>query len=341
MEAGYDYLLLRSKIERHLIRSSAILLLIIGGILLSAGVGYFVYAEVARAGLDKYNYVAATSQGATAGAVTSSNPSSEGQTLADIFPVVPSAPSVSNISEGEPATDPNAIIPTSESGIQTDLVVDIPLFQVVETTELTIAPSAIPAQQLYPGEVMKARYWSNPLEYEPASYVETALIQGFKPIDPLAAPAPGTLPAPSRIIIPSINVDSDVAGLGIRDLGDSRAYETPKHVVGHIPTTANPGERGSTWLFGHLESPIAGEGNVFYDLPKIPDLLRKGEDVFVIVENGKGSFLYKVTETRVVHEDDLKLFDSGSADVHLVACVPRFVYDHRLVVTGELMGAKT
>ncbi len=341
MEAGYDYLLLRSKLERHLIRSSAVLLLIIGGILLSAGVGYFVYAEVARSGLDKYNYVAATSQGATAGAATASNPSSEGQTSADIFSVVPSAPSVSNISQGEPAIDPNTISSTSESGIQTNLVVDVPLFPVAEVTELTIAPPAIPAQQLYPGEVMKARYWSNPLEYEPASYVETALIQGFKPIDPLAAPAPGTLPAPSRIIIPSINVDSDVAGLAIRDLGDSRAYETPKHVVGHIPTTANPGEKGSTWLFGHLESPIAGEGNVFYDLPKIPDLLRKGEDVFVIVENGKGSFLYKVQETRVVHEDDLKLFDSGSADVHLVVCVPRFVYDHRLVVTGELVGAKT
>ena len=160
--------------------------------------------------------------------------------MADIFPVVPSAPSVSNISQGEPAIDPNTTSSTSESGIQTNLVVDVPLFPVAEVTELTIAPSAIPAQQLYPGEVMKARYWSNPLEYEPASYVETALIQGFKPIDPLAVTAPGTLPAPSRIIIPSINVDSDVAGLAIRDLGDSRAYETPKHVVGHIPTTANP-----------------------------------------------------------------------------------------------------
>jgi hypothetical protein len=218
---------------------------------------------------------------------------------------------------------------------------------------IQLSPSAIASQQLYPGTEIRATYWSNPLEYEPASYVESSLIQGFRPIDSRLFASPGTLSAPTRIIIPQpIEVDSDVAGLQVMDLGDSRAYETPKHVVGHIPESANPGERGSLWLFGHLESPLAGEGNVFYNLPKIPDLLRKGEDVYTIVESGSVSYLYKITESFVVHQDDLKLdyehlrglkpdyahLDPNGANIHLVACVPRFVYDSRLVVSGVLVG---
>ena len=221
---------------------------------------------------------------------------------------------------------------------------------------IQLSHSTIAAQQLYPGTEIRATYWSNPLEYEPAPYIESSLIKGFKPIDSSLFASLGTLPAPTRIIIPEpIAVDSDVAGLEIMDLGDSRAYETPKHIVGHIPTSANPGEGGSLWLFGHLESPISGEGNVFYNLPKIPDLLRRGEDVYTIVESGAVSYLYRITESFVVHQDDLKLdyeylkslkpdyarLNPAGANIHLVVCVPRFVYDSRLVVSGELVGIRS
>ena len=164
------------------------------------------------------------------------------------------------------------------------------------------------------------------------------LIQGFKPIDTSLVAPLGTLSAPTRIIVPSIGVDSEVAGLQVLDLGDSRAYETPKNLVGHIPQSANPGEGGSGWFFGHLESPIAGEGNVFYNLPQIPDLLRQGQEVYAIVENGKTSYLYQITETKVVHQNDMQLYDVGDPNIHLVVCVPKLVYDHRLIVTGKLVG---
>ena len=218
-----------------------------------------------------------------------------------------------------------------------------------------ISASAIASQQLYPGEAMKASYWSNPLEYEPPSYIESSIVQSFRPVDARNGALPGTLPAPTHITVPSIGVNSDVAGLRIVNLGDSRAYETPKHIVGHIPQSNNPGESGSVWLFGHLESPILGEGNVFYSLPQIPDLLRKGQDVYTIVESGETSYLYKITEAFVVDQDQLKLdyaylkelkpqyahLDPGNANIHLVACVPRFVYDSRLVVSGELVGIRS
>ena len=216
----------------------------------------------------------------------------------------------------------------------------IPLPQSPLLTDIVpqIAQSAIGAQQLYPGESLKAAYWGNPLEYEPPSAIQVSLIEGFSPVQPHNAPFLGSLPAPTRVLVPSVGVDSAVRALAIRDLGDSRAYETPKHVVGHIPNSANPGENGGVWLFGHLESLIAGEGNVFHSLPNIPDLLRKGEEVYTIVENGEGAYLYRIIETKVVHQDDMRVSDTGEATLSLVVCVPRFVYDHRLIDTGELVG---
>ena len=148
-----------------------------------------------------------------------------------------------------------------------------------------------------------------------------------------------------RIQIPMLRVDSDVSDLAILDLGDNRAYETPDNTVGHIPGTSDPGERGNGWFFGHLESPIRGEGNIFHRLPEIPGLLRNyvetGEDpVYISLTSADGEYLYVVTATQVVPQHDLRLYDSDAATVTLVTCVPRLIYDHRLLVTARLVGIR-
>ena len=85
-------------------------------------------------------------------------------------------------------------------------------------------------------------------------------------------PTGGLAPA-TRIRIPVVGIDSEIQELGIIETDDSRAWETPKHVVGHIPTSAVPGGEGQGWYFGHLESPIRGEGNVFRKLPELAELV--------------------------------------------------------------------
>ena len=121
-------------------------------------------------------------------------------------------------------------------------------------------------------------------------------------------------------------------------MGDSQAYETPKFTIGHIPETVHPGELGASWFFGHLESPLRNEGAVFFRLPEIPELLRRGEDVHIIVESASGLYLYQVTSTKVFHQRETNLFKTVSSTVQLVTCVPKLVYDHRLVVSGQLVG---
>ena len=114
-------------------------------------------------------------------------------------------------------------------------------------------------------------------------------------------------------------------------------WETPKGVVGHIPTTAMPGEMGQGWYFGHLESPIRGEGNVFKDLPKIPGLLRKGDTVDIFLAVADRVFKYQVYKTDWLNEEDLSITNSGQHDITLVTCFPRFHYDKRLLVTAALI----
>ena len=196
---------------------------------------------------------------------------------------------------------------------------------------------------IYPAYQMHPKYWHQPLwaGTDPYSHEEIGLPVGYRPMAGIGAEVVEAGRAPARrISIPAIGVDSSVQELAIVALGDSRAYETPKNTVGHIPQTPNPGESGNAWFFGHLESPIKGEGSVFRRLPELSQYLKNGDPVYVTIESEGGEYLYQVTSTRVVHQNELKLYDSDNALITLVACVPRLVYDHRILVTAELVGIK-
>ena len=308
-------------------RTLGIAMVIAGAILLTFVSGYYAYTASARSQLEELNFVVSQPTQAALAVLPGS-----------------SQPTVAN--------PPERIAIPSES--------DKPINSVdVEESAKPLIP-AIPANQqvsgrpaegysaLYPAIYIHPKFWAQPLwaggepyAYNPAN-PDTTLPDGFRAVsamDDALRRGDGSLT--SRITIPLIDVDSEIQELDILNLGDSRAYETPKHLVGHIPQSPNPGELGNAWYFGHLESPIKGEGNVFHRLPEIPDLLRDGDDVFVELENVDGRiYLYKTTRTEVMHEDELELYGSDTAQLTLVACVPRLVYDHRIVVTAELVGIK-
>ncbi len=149
--------------------------------------------------------------------------------------------------------------------------------------------------------------------------------------------SPGALA--TRIRIPAIGVDAVIDELRILKLDDSLTWETPNKIVGHIPTTASAGSAGQGWYFGHLESPIRGEGNIFAKLPEIPELASDAP-IYIFLETADRHYAYQVYVTDVVYEDDLSLTNSGKHDITLVTCTPRFYYDHRLLVTAALVGVK-
>ena len=195
---------------------------------------------------------------------------------------------------------------------------------------------------IFPGSLVPALAWTDPrwadVDYEGYASV----LEGFTSPAGSGLPAePDELSPPVLIRIPSIAMSSTVEELEVVDYGSAPAWETPKNIVGHIPTTPNPGTMGNVFLFGHLQSPVRGEGSVFRNLAKVPDLLRKGEKVYVVLRNEEDrEFLYRVTQTSVVHQDDFAVTESQEAIITMVACVPAYVYDHRLLVTAELVGVR-
>jgi LPXTG-site transpeptidase (sortase) family protein len=195
---------------------------------------------------------------------------------------------------------------------------------------------------IYPGSLVPSLSWDDPRWTDVDYDSNRAIFEGFTPVDGSGLPAEvGRLSAPTRIEIPAIGLGSTVKALEVINYGDARGWETPKDVVGHIPTTPNPGEAGSGYLFGHLQSPIRGEGSIFRNLTRVPDLLRKGQDIFVVLYNEEDTaYLYQISQTTIIPQEDFTLQSSSDSTITLVACVPAYIYDQRLLVTAKLVGVK-
>lgn len=200
-----------------------------------------------------------------------------------------------------------------------------------ETSEFTI---------LYPGSAVASVYWYNPRWSDVGYGANNELPVGFTPVDPTGISMDERgFTAPTRIKIPAIGIDSTVKALAVLSYGDAMGWETPKDVVGHIPTSARPGETGNGYLFGHMQSPIKGEGSVFRSLINVPGLLREGQNVYILLYNQQEqAYIYQVTHTNVVEAGKFTMDATPDATITLVSCVPKYVYDHRLLVTAKLIG---
>lgn len=329
MVTGYDYLLLREGHRRRIVRFLALSMVIVGVVMVSLSGGYYLYSLKARSGIMSLEVRAADDLSPSGVSALPAN-----GILGEMSTAKQSS-LVSSIGTGDQATG-TADVAGSYEGNATSVAA-----AVEPSVSLTLPASAIAARSIFPGEALRAKFWNNPQSYEPTKLAENALIKGFKPVSTNQGATRGSLTTATRIVIPALDIDSKVNELQILNLGDSRAYETPKFAVGHIPESSNPGETGGGWFFGHLESPLRNEGSVFFKLPQIANMLRQGETVYVIVESEDGSYLYKVTGTRVVHESQMQLWPSDKSVINLVTCVPRLVYDYRLIVTAELVGVKS
>ncbi len=316
MEAGYDYLLanrrfrlvrlILSKIRQNPLPYAGAALVVLGltGVVIGS-LFFFVFAKSTDELQDELSAVAPPAAEA-----------SGELSLAREEDAKPASPPIAaSFPAGQEAAEPSSS-PVSE-----------------------LSPELAKQAGLFPGEDLKPGVWHDPIVHTPDQSIGD-LIGGFTSVDPAMVASVGQLPIPTKLFIPSIDVESDVKQLRVLNFGNSVSWETPDNVVGHIPVTANPGEAGSTWLFGHLESPILGEGNVFGQLPELPAMIRRGDDIYAVVDNGDEQYLYRIVESKVVPQSELKLTDDGTPQLFMVTCVPRFVYDHRLVVRGVLEGVK-
>ncbi len=338
-------------------RIAGIALVAIGVVLLGVSTAYYAYGAFQKTRADKLEFEAArpvvkldVGQDVPVAPAESSEPAGEQEAVTSVPPMPSPSLGTAQVPRPQPYIEPPtgdkvaapkyeepvtaaASSPTGDEAIQSGVY-----------SSDTIAPVSNGTAAASTGvtDTLQAPAGSGDptTAYRPPSPLDRVRSQTGSYSVPAYADALGVSSPATRINIPSISIDSSVKGLKVEYLDESYAWATPKHTVGHIPTTALPGDRGQGWYFGHLESPIAGEGNVFFRLPEIPALLKDGETVLIELKSGGRLFTYQAYKTEVVHERDLVLTDSGQSDITLVACWPRFVYDHRILVTAALVGVE-
>jgi sortase A len=144
-----------------------------------------------------------------------------------------------------------------------------------------------------------------------------SLVEGEAP-PPVAIPTPGP-EAPTRIVIPAINVDALIVE------GDT--WEQLKLGVGHHLHTANPGERGNMVLSAHDD--IYGE--IFR---RLSDLELRDE---VTIYADEQPYRYIVTAKQIVEPTEVNVMAPTTKPVvTLITCYPYMVDTHRIVVIAEL-----
>jgi sortase A len=125
--------------------------------------------------------------------------------------------------------------------------------------------------------------------------------------------------SPTRIVIPKIQVDAPVIN-GV-------AWEDLKKGVGHLPGSANPGERGNLYLAAH--------NDIFGEIFRYLEKLEIGDEYFIYA--GEQQFRYVVKEKRIINPTDVEVMLPTTEPVAtLQTCYPYLVDTHRLVVIGEL-----
>lgn len=127
--------------------------------------------------------------------------------------------------------------------------------------------------------------------------------------------APGT-----RIVIPKINVDAPII--------EGVTWEDLKKGVGHLPGSANPGERGNLYLAAH--------NDIFGEIFRYLEKLEPGDRYYIYA--GDTKYTYEVREKRIINPTDVEVMLPTTGPVStLQTCYPYLIDTHRLVVIADLV----
>lgn len=146
-----------------------------------------------------------------------------------------------------------------------------------------------------------------------------------------------------RVVIPSINVDSQILEMGYtfhEENGQTVTdWQIPENVVGHMIGSANPGGLGNVVLSGHNNI----LGAVFRKLYT----MQVGDQITIVNAKGVG-FKYRVSQSYIVQERGAALADrlnnaqvllpTSDARLTLISCWPETDNSNRAIVIAELIG---
>lgn len=133
------------------------------------------------------------------------------------------------------------------------------------------------------------------------------------------------------LVIPVLGIETPIVWLDSTE--ESALQEKLKEGVVHYAGTANPGEKGNSFIFGHSSyywwdwSPYA---SVFANLEQI----KIGDKILVYYK--QDLVIYEVKETKVVDPTDLSVLKQGNKNqITLMTCTPLGTSLQRFIVVAE------
>lgn len=138
---------------------------------------------------------------------------------------------------------------------------------------------------------------------------------------PPAVPLPAQESAQAtRIVIPKINVDAPII--------EGVTWEDLKKGVGHLPGSAQPGERGNLYLAAH--------NDIFGEIFRYLEKLEPGDEYYIYA--GEAKYTYVVREKRIIEPTEVSVMLPTTEPVAtLQTCYPYLIDTHRLVVISDLL----
>jgi LPXTG-site transpeptidase (sortase) family protein len=137
-----------------------------------------------------------------------------------------------------------------------------------------------------------------------------------------------------KVIIPKINVEIPVV-YDEESIVESDVQQALERGVVHYATTANPGEKGNSVIFGHSSNNILNKGKYKFAFVLLSRL--DMGDTFYLQKDGK-RYTYKIFEKKIVKPTEIGVLDpvaGKTATATLITCDPPGTSLNRLVVVGE------
>lgn len=146
---------------------------------------------------------------------------------------------------------------------------------------------------------------------------------------------PSVLPKiiPSKVTSYTLSIPR----LGIKDaIVVNNDEDLTKHLV-QWGGTGNPGEAGSTVIFGHSVLPVFYDSKNYTTIFSTLPTMKEGDDIYAYYDGI--TYHYQVIEMQVIDPKDISVLEQSfdNSYLSLVTCVPPGTYWKRLVVRSRLV----
>lgn len=136
-----------------------------------------------------------------------------------------------------------------------------------------------------------------------------------------------------RVLIPKLGVNAPVV-FDEKTMDSAHEQLALRRGTLHYYGTANPGQTGTTTIFGHSSGYSWAKGDYKFIFTNL-DKLANGDQIIAYYEGHQ--YIYTVTGRKVVNPDDLSILDQDTKNhkLQLVTCTPVGSDKQRLVIIAE------